>query len=116
MFRVSDSAKYSIAVLGMVIAGAVAMYAPPAASAEQFCWGSEISGSAGSSCPSGYRWISEASAKGAQHSVCLQVPGAASQCTSGPEAWVHISEPNTLGEAHISGRNTGPTHIFGEVF
>lgn len=116
MSRVSDPLRYLIAVLGMVVAGAFALYSPPAAHAEQFCWGTEISGSASSSCKSGFRWISQGRAKGAQHSVCLVLPASSLQCTAGPEAWVQINEPNTLGEAGIWGQNTGPTHVFGEVF
>lgn len=112
-----DRTSYSVAVLVAVLVGvfALAIYTPPAANAEQFCWGSELGGIEG--CRSSYRWISTARAKGAQHAVCLSVPNAAERCTSGAEAWAETSEPNSLGEAIIWHEfGTGNTHVFGEVF
>jgi hypothetical protein len=107
------------ALVGVLVSLCVVMALSGAASAsaEQYCWGANLSNE--NSCSSGHtRFASEVKGMGSSHSVCVAIqPFGPIRCSSGPGVWVTNNYGTNLeGQGWIADNAKGATTVFGEIF
>lgn len=107
-----------VAFVGALAAlcASLAAFSPPAAHAEQFCWGAVLSNE--KSCEGRLRFGSEVRGKGGEKSVCVAIaPWGPIKCSSGPGVWVSTNYGKNLeGKGWIADNAVGTTTVWGEIF
>ncbi len=116
--RVSGRIGRTAALAGILASVCVwiALFTPPSAHAEQYCWGTVLSNE--KSCEGHLRFGSEVRGMGKEKSVCIAIaPFGPIKCSSGREVWVTTNYGTNLeGKGWIADNAAGATTVFGEIF